>query len=620
MHLGCATPTPTALASLPGRSWLTGTLGSGSAYVASGATLNDQVLNISNSGAGSLNQAILNADTVSGPGNNLITFNIPGSGVQVISPTTALPLPALTVPVTLDATTESGYSGTPLIELNGASAVPGTVGLTVTGGSTTVKGLDIVQFSGDGIDLTTNGGDIIQANYIGINPAGNAALANGGNGISINGISGNTIGGTTTAARNIVSGNGASGVYVTAGAGNVIEENYIGTTAAGNATLGNSSYGVFLSNASVNSVLNNTISGNGSDGVNVTGYNPGLVSEYLADSTANDALGTNNGTFQGPSYTAGLDGQAFQFNGTNGVVAGSTGLPTGSADRTLQAWVYLTAIPPSGPSAFIAGYGAFGVSGAFYGLALTTQSPNGTPGAYFALNSGTIVSYFYGSGTYGTVPLNQWDLLSLTTNSGGTSMYINGSLLGTLSLSGTPVTTATSSNFLMGSATVIATGATRVFNGLVDDITVYNRALSSGEIAATYQTGGATLIQGNNIGVNAAGNAVLANAGNAVTLNGSSDNIVGATATGNGNLIGNSSGAGVVVTGSTSASNFLQNNTYLSNASFAVQVNSGARLSSAAASRATSTITAPWIWVGSMPQSALLAAPAPSLTAAARRR
>src|ERR1017187_1222206 len=71
----------------------------------------------SDSGAGSLRQAISDANST--PGANLITFNIPGSGVHTISTFSALP--TLTNSITIDGTTQPGYAGAPLIDLNGNS-------------------------------------------------------------------------------------------------------------------------------------------------------------------------------------------------------------------------------------------------------------------------------------------------------------------------------------------------------------------------------------------------------------------------------------------------------------------------------------------------------------------
>src|SRR5262249_15282431 len=114
------------------------------------------VSNTNDSGAGSLRQAILSAN--GSPGTDTIQFRI-GTGPQQITP--ASRLPAITGPAILDATSQPGYAGVPLIELDGSGAGAGVTGLTITGGGSTVLGLQIDHFTGDGIDLTTNGGDTI---------------------------------------------------------------------------------------------------------------------------------------------------------------------------------------------------------------------------------------------------------------------------------------------------------------------------------------------------------------------------------------------------------------------------------------------------------------------------
>src|SRR5437588_5147 len=94
------------------------------------------VTNISDTGAGSFRQAILDANST--PGANTIGFTI-GSGVRTIQPTTALP--AITNPVTIDGTTQRGYRGTPIIVLDGALAGAHANGLTITAGNSVVRGL-----------------------------------------------------------------------------------------------------------------------------------------------------------------------------------------------------------------------------------------------------------------------------------------------------------------------------------------------------------------------------------------------------------------------------------------------------------------------------------------------
>ena len=82
------------------------------------------VSNTADSGAGSLRQAILDSDSAT-PGPNAIDFSI-GTGAQTISVSSALP--SVTVPVLIDGTSQPGYSGVPLIDVDGTSA-----GTTATG-------------------------------------------------------------------------------------------------------------------------------------------------------------------------------------------------------------------------------------------------------------------------------------------------------------------------------------------------------------------------------------------------------------------------------------------------------------------------------------------------------
>ena len=85
-------------------------------------------------------------------------------------------------------------------------------------------------------------GHLIEGNYIGTNPAGTAALGNGVAGIVIYG-NGNTVG--VSGAGNVISGNGGNGVTVVAAAdGNVFRGNLVGTNAAGTAAVPNAVVGL----------------------------------------------------------------------------------------------------------------------------------------------------------------------------------------------------------------------------------------------------------------------------------------------------------------------------------------------------------------------------------------
>jgi len=123
----------------------------------------------------------------------VIRFNIPGSGPHTIQPHSALP--TIMEPVVIDGTTQPGFAGKPIIELDGTNAGPGTHGLHITAGSSTVQDLVINRFGGDGIVLETNGGNVVKGNYIGTDLTGGVALGNSGGGVSIRFASNNLIGG-----------------------------------------------------------------------------------------------------------------------------------------------------------------------------------------------------------------------------------------------------------------------------------------------------------------------------------------------------------------------------------------------------------------------------------------
>ena len=209
------------------------------------------VTNTNDSGTGSLRQAILDANSM---GGGTINFNIPGSGVHTISPLTALP--TITQTVTIDGYTQPGSSANTNPTTMGLNTVltielSPTVfagnGLDIAASNCIVQGLVINSFqsrSGIHVSGSTSQNNVIEGNFIGTDPTGTVARPNGGGGVFLeNGPSNNTIGGTTPAARNLISGNSFIGVTVQ-GDTNIVQGNLIGTDITGTLALGNSSRGV----------------------------------------------------------------------------------------------------------------------------------------------------------------------------------------------------------------------------------------------------------------------------------------------------------------------------------------------------------------------------------------
>jgi len=290
----------------------------------------------------SLRQAIMDANTTPGP--DLIVFNITPPGPKTIQILTALP--TITEAVTIDGTTQPGFAGTPIIELAGGPSPAGTNGLLITAGNSIVKGLVINRFSGSGygIRLQGGGGNTVEGNYIGTDINGNAALPNG-RGIFVNGAPNNQIGGTTAAARNVISGNTGNGVDIQGSNafGNIVQGNFIGTNAAGTAALGNGGTGISVQIQAMATIGGTTAGAGNVISANVIGIGFGAVSGNLVQGNligtdvngiadlGNVAMGVQvttaspNNTFGGTTAAArnivsgnNVNGFQIRENGTNG--------------------------------------------------------------------------------------------------------------------------------------------------------------------------------------------------------------------------------------------------------------------------------------------------------------
>ena len=216
------------------------------------------VTNTNDGGPGSLRQAILEANA--NPGADTIQFNIAPGGAQTITPAT--PLPEITSPVTIDGSTQPGFSGNPIIELNGINEnSPFSIGLETSAGSSVVRGLVINRFDDDGIRLKTTGSNIIEGNFLGTDLTGTADRGNFPNGLVVDSNSSNNIiGGTVAAARNVISGNG-TGIDLFGKTNNQIRGNFIGTDLTGNVRIRNDFNGVSISLSANNNTIGGTTAG-----------------------------------------------------------------------------------------------------------------------------------------------------------------------------------------------------------------------------------------------------------------------------------------------------------------------------------------------------------------------
>jgi uncharacterized repeat protein (TIGR01451 family) len=256
------------------------------------------VTNTNDSGPGSLRQAIIDANN--NPDPDTINFNIPGAGPHTIILASALD--PITSPLTINGASQPGFAGTPVIELNGISAGPAADGLNIAAGNSVVRGLVINRFSGNGIALASNS-NIVEGNFIGTNTGGAFALPNSLDGVFISGAS-NTVGGTTVAARNLISGN-RNGVQLfgAAATANALRGNFIGPDVSGAAAIGNTLNGVLIDSSSSSNAVGsvaantgNTIAFNGGSGVAVaSGIGNGILSNSIFSNTVLGIDLGNNG-------------------------------------------------------------------------------------------------------------------------------------------------------------------------------------------------------------------------------------------------------------------------------------------------------------------------------------
>jgi len=278
-----------------------------------------------------------------------------GSGPVTIAPGSSLP--EITSPLAIDASTQpSAFSlpGTPIVELSGAGA-GSAHGLTITGGTSLVRGLVINRFQGLGIFVATGGGNTIQGNYIGTTAAGDTDAGNARGGVQLFYSSGNRIGGQVPSERNVISANGpgfvsgdGAGVTVSGTTAdnaigdhsNVIEGNYIGTRADGAGDLGNSGHGVLVSAPvgtadRASDVLiggsepgsRNVIAGNDFRGVELGGPLNHVAGNFIGLAAGGQALGNADGVIvAAPDNLVGIEAgdederNVISANDRNGVV------------------------------------------------------------------------------------------------------------------------------------------------------------------------------------------------------------------------------------------------------------------------------------------------------------
>lgn len=487
------------------------------------------VTNANNHGAGSLRDAIVNANATIG--KDTIVFNIPGPGVKTITLLTALP--EITEAVVIDATTQPGYAGTPLVEIDGL-ALGFVNGLVINAGGSTVRGLSIGNFRNNaGIQLNNCDNNLIQANYLGVAADGTTARPNA-RGIHLNFSNNNTIGGTSAAARNVISGNGGTGVEIV-GNGNTIQGNFIGTNAAGTAQLANPG-GVQISNlTNTNNLIGGTAAGAGNL---ISGNQFGISIQGPGNTIQGNLIGTDiTGTKKIPNTSRGIQTTA-ENTLIGGLTPGARNIISGNSDGV-----------------FVRGANSK-VQGNYIGTDITGtlalgNTGNGVTAGDGALIGGTVPearNIISANGSFGNVALG--------INNSGTAATVQGNYIGTDVTGTRSLGTSTNGINIFSNNNVIGglvAGARNVISGNAAGIVL--QSFSGGSIG--------NVIQGNFIGTNAAGTGPVPNLQQGIIVSSAVNNTIGGTQAEAANKIAYNGGPGVSIT--TGAGIAIRGNSIFSN-------------------------------------------------------
>jgi CSLREA domain-containing protein len=556
----------------------------------------------------SLREAILAANRHEGPAT--IRFNIPGLN-RTISPLS--PLPDITDPVTIDGTTQPGFQGLPLIELDGSRAGFGADGLRILGGGSVVRGLVINRFQGDpafsvdggghGIVLLHFGGNRLEGNFLGTDVTGTNVLANPTADVFVKDSTNNVVGGTTAAARNVLLAvliDGYDDGNLQDTSGNRIQGNYIGTDVTGTAQLRSTG---FFTGIIVTSADGNLIGGTEAGAGNV-------VSGEV------DLLNANDNIVQGNLIGTDFTGTVF-LSGVV-VVAGTRDL----AGITAAHHNVIGGVTPAARNVIAGGVSL--LQGTAGGVVLLGGNATQVQGNYIGTNiTGTTAISVALNNSAGHPPVGVIDVGQATTIGGtapgagnvitgvGAAVWLNGvdcvlqgnligldatgsqALLnsGSVSAAGTHNTVGGLSpgagNVMVGpqqfagSGTVvegnfIATDrtGTRLLGGdvrVAGDVLLGGTAPGARNLIAgtlTLDRAQGAVIQGNLIGTDVTGMSALGNAGPGVVIHGSQNNVIGGSAPGAGNVISGNGGGGLLITdeeadveaGRVSAGNVIQGN------------------------------------------------------------
>ncbi|HEX7576840.1 MAG TPA: M12 family metallopeptidase, partial [Verrucomicrobiae bacterium] len=541
-------------------------------YGAPAVPLTNIVTTTADSGPGSLRAAMYYVADHPGA---IVRFNLPtndpgySNGVFTIRLTGHLPVLA-TDGMVMDGSTQPGFTSQPLIVVDGSQIIPETFtsnsGLLIYSANNQIKDISFQGFNWNGLTLefadATN--NTIAGCWLGLDSTGSNAAPNTYQGILFaSGASRNTIGGTSAAERNVISGNRQYGIWMsdTNTTGNVILGNYIGTDASGSVAVSNALGGIGLFTNGVGHVIGgttdgarNVISGNGNAGIWLSGANVSNVA------VRGNYIGLNAaGTAAVPNGFAGI----YVLNGANGnTIGGASAGARNLISGNNQYEIYISDPGTSNNSVLgnfigtdVAGTNAIGNGGNGFGIGIWNGARGNRIGGS-SPGAGNLISGHSGFG-YGIAM------------GGVNGNVIQGNLVGT-DFSGT---TALANGFagvaMWGGSTDNLVGGVSAGTGNV----ISGNGTYGVYIADAGTTG--NLVQGNTIGADSTGTNALGNAfANIVLQSGASANFIGGAGAGAANIIAFSgTGPGVVLYDAATTNNAIRGNSIYSNGALGIDLN-----------------------------------------------
>ncbi len=613
-----------------------------------GPTLTNIVTNTQDSGPGSLRAALYYA--FDHPGTT-ISFNIPtsdsGYSNNVFNILPSDSFPSLVNATILDGGTEpinSNPNG-PQILLNGILGQSLDVfpsGLKFTGTNCTARSFIIQNFPEDGILFTGNQttGNTASGCYVGTDANGMLAVPNAIYQVEISsGASGNVVGGTTVAARNVISGGTYQGLVIhdPGTQNNIVEGNYLGINAQGNAALPNGYAGVEIFNGAQSNLIGgytagarNILSGNTLQGVAISDTNTSgniVAGNYIGlDPTgtlpmANDYPGVN--IFNGASGniiggTATGAGNAISGNSDQGVSIQDAG----TANNLVQG--NIIGLNAAGTAAVPNGYSGVGIfTGAQSNLvggttvaARNVISGNAEQGVLVGLAGTTgnlIKGNYIGVNSAGTAALgNTWAGVDFyggaTGNFAGGSAPGAGNVISGNGNQGVLLQDAgTANNFVQGNLIGLNAAGNAAISNAWSGVDIYNgpaanligglggaRNFISGNgnygVYLEFDNNG-NIVQGNTIGLNSMNGAAVPNQFAAIGIYIAQSNLIGGVTPGAANLISGSKADGVQVLFTGTTNNTIRGNSMFSNAGNAILLYSGGNNNLAAPAVSSAVVT-----------------------------